>query len=266
MGDILQQIVAVKQEEVLLARRKMSLETMRQAAGHGPATRGFVRALRAEIRKGKPAVIAEMKRASPSQGILRNHFDPAAIASSYENNGATCISVLTDAKHFLGTAEHLAAARAACGLPILQKDFVIDPYQIYQARVLGADCVLLIVAALASDQMRMLENCAHELGMDVLVESHNGDELERALELNTELIGINNRDLHSFKTSLETTLSLASRVPPDRVIVTESGIKSPLDVARMRDEGIQAFLVGEALMRAENPGDELRQLFFGAGP
>ena len=266
MGDILQQIVAVKQEEVLLARRKMSLETIRQAAELAPAPRGFVRALRSKIREGKPAVIAEMKRASPSQGILRHHFDPAAIASSYENNGAACISVLTDTRHFMGAPEHLAAARAACGLPLLQKDFVIDPYQIYQARVLGADCVLLIVAALASGQMRTLENCAHELCMDVLVESHNGDELERALELKTELIGINNRDLRSFKTSLETTLLLASRVPPGRMIVTESGIKSPQDVARMRGQGIQAFLVGEALMRAENPGEGLRRLFFDAGP
>lgn len=262
MVDILQQIIAVKREEVSLARRKISMATLSQVAGCAPAARGFVSALRAKLGQGRPAVIAEMKRASPSQGVLRERFDPAEIACSYERNGAACISVLTDVKHFLGASQDLVAARDACALPVLQKDFMIDPYQIYQARAFGADCILLIVAALARDQMQTLESCACELGMDVLVESHNGDELESALELKTELIGINNRDLRSFETNLDTTLSLMARVPPSRMIVTESGIKSPRDVARMRDEGIRAFLVGEALMRSDDPGEGLRQLFF----
>jgi indole-3-glycerol phosphate synthase len=222
-----------------------------------PPVRDFVAALRAR----RPAVIAEIKRASPSKGLLRKDFDPAAIARSYEKGGAACMSVLTDREFFQGASEHLSAARAACALPALRKDFLIEPYQVFESRALGADCVLLIAACLEDTQMRELEAAAQSLGMAVLVEVHDADELERALRLETPLVGINNRNLRTFETRLETTLDLLPRVPPGRLVITESGILSRADVARMREHGVHAFLVGEAFMRAPDPGAALAELF-----
>jgi len=253
--SILDKILAVKRAEVVAAKRAApDVEARARAA---PATRDFVGALRAK----KPAVIAEIKRASPSKGLLRAHFDPAAIARSYEEAGAACLSVLTDREFFQGSPEDLIKARAACALPALRKDFLIDPYQAFEARALGADCVLLIVACLDDAQLRELEKVAHGLGMAVLVEVHDAAELERALALNTPLIGINNRNLRTFETRLETTLDLLPRVRPERLVITESGILSAADVRRMREHGVNAFLVGEAFMRAEHPGKELKGLF-----
>jgi indole-3-glycerol phosphate synthase len=226
-------------------------------ARDAPPVRDFVAALRAK----RPAVIAEIKRASPSKGLLRSNFDPAAIAKSYEKGGAACMSVLTDMEFFQGAAEHLSVARAACTLPVLRKDFLIDPYQVFESRALGADCVLLIVACLGDAEMRELEALARGAGMAVLVEVHDGAELERALRLETPLLGINNRNLRTFETRLETTLDLLPRVPSDRLVITESGILSRADVARMRQRGVEAFLVGEAFMRARDPGAELKALF-----
>ena len=253
--SILERILAVKRAEVAAGRKHHpGMEARARAA---PPPRDFVRALRAR----QPAVIAEIKRASPSKGLLRADFDPAAIARSYEKGGAACMSVLTDKEFFQGAPEHLSAARAACALPALRKDFLIDPYQAFEARALGADCVLLIVACLEDAQMRELEATAQALGMAVLVEVHDAAELERALELKTPLIGINNRNLRTFETRLETTLELLPRIPRDRMVITESGILSTADVKRMRDKGVNAFLVGEAFMRAPDPGAALRQLF-----
>ena len=253
--SILDKILAVKRAEVAAAKRAApDVEARARAA---PATRDFVGALRAK----KPAVIAEIKRASPSKGLLRAHFDPAAIARSYEEAGAACLSVLTDREFFQGSPEDLIKARAACALPALRKDFLIDPYQAFEARALGADCVLLIVACLDDAQLRELEKVAHGLGMAVLVEVHDAAELERALALKTPLIGINNRNLRTFETRLETTLDLLPRVRPERLVITESGILSAADVRRMREHGVNAFLVGEAFMRAEHPGKELKGLF-----
>jgi indole-3-glycerol phosphate synthase len=250
--SILERILAAKRAEVAAAKKRLPEVEVQNA----PPVRDFVAALRAK----RPAVIAEIKRASPSKGLLRKDFDPAAIASSYAAGGAACLSVLTDREFFQGAPEHLAAARAACALPALRKDFVIDPYQVFESRALGADCVLLIAACLEDAQMRSLENLAHGLGMAVLVEVHDAAELERALWLDTPLIGINNRNLRSFETRLETTLELVPRVPPDRIVVTESGILSRDDVARMRSRGVHAFLVGEACMRAADPGAALAEL------
>ena len=261
MADVLQRILAVKAGEVARAKSVKALATVRDEASRAAPARDFVGSLRSRIAAGKPAVIAEVKKASPSRGVLRENFDPAAIAASYERHGAACLSVLTDEQFFQGALDHMKQARAACGLPVLRKDFTIDPYQVFEARAAGADCILLIVAALDDARMRELEATALGLGMAVLVEAHDGDELERALALETPLIGINNRNLRTFETRLETTLELLPRVPQDRIVVTESGILAPADVSRMRSSGVHTFLVGEAFMRAADPGAALRTLF-----
>jgi indole-3-glycerol phosphate synthase len=255
MSDILQRIVAVKRDEVAQARRRCGLaELQAQAAAASPA-RGFAAALRARVEAGSPAVIAEVKKASPSKGVLREHFVPADIARSYESGGAACLSVLTDERFFQGCAAYLQQAREACSLPVLRKDFLIDPYQVVEARAMGADCVLLIAACLDDGLMSELEACATEQGLDVL------EELERALRLRTPLIGVNNRNLRTFEVSLDTTIGLLPRVPGDRLLVTESGILARADVQRMRSADVHAFLVGEAFMRAPDPGQTLRELF-----
>ena len=261
MADILDKILAVKAEEIVKAKKTLGAAAARHRAEAAGKPRDFIGALRAKITAGLPAVIAEIKKASPSKGVLRERFDPAAIARSYAQHGAACLSVLTDERFFQGRAEDLSIARAACGLPALRKDFVIDPYQVYESRAMGADCILLIVAALEPSQMRELEAAAASLGMAVLAEVHDRAELELALELATPLIGINNRDLHSFETRLETTLGLSPRIPPPRIAVSESGILSAEHAARLRQGGVQAFLVGEALMRADDPGSELARIF-----
>jgi len=252
---ILDRILEVKRAEIAAA--KAGAPDVERKARAAAAPRDFVAALRAR----EPAVIAEIKKASPSRGVLREDFDPAAIARSYERAGAACLSVLTDAQFFQGSAAHLAAAKAACSLPALRKDFVIEPFQVWESRAMGADCILLIAACLAKGEMRELERLAHELGMAVLVEVHDSHELEAALTLATPLIGINNRNLKSFETKLETTLELLPRVPRNRMVVTESGILSSDDVSRMRNAGVRTFLVGEAFMRAADPGAALRGLF-----
>jgi indole-3-glycerol phosphate synthase len=261
-GDILERIVAVKREEVAAARRARSEASLRdEAQACRDGRRGFGAALRSKVAAGSAAVIAEVKKASPSKGVLREHFVPAEIAASYERGGAACLSVLTDERFFQGSAAYLQQARAACALPVLRKDFIIDGYQVSQAAAMGADCILLIVACLADAQMAELEAQAHEMGLDVLVEVHDGHELERALRLATPLVGINNRNLRSFEVSLETTLGLLPQVPGDRLLVTESGILARTDVRRMREAGVNAFLVGEAFMRAADPGAALAELF-----
>ena len=261
MADILQRILAVKRAEVAAGQAAVPAPEMASRARAAAPPRDFVRAIRARLALGAPAVIAEAKRASPSRGLLREDYDPAAIARSYEAAGAACLSVLTDREFFRGAPEHLVAARAACALPVLRKDFVIDPWQLAEARALGADCILLIAAVLESAAMRELEQRATELGMAVLVEVHDQAELDAALELATPLVGINNRNLRSFETRLETTLALLERVPAGRIVVTESGIRSAADVRRLRAAGVGAFLVGESLMRAADPAAELRHLF-----
>ena len=283
MSDILNKILSVKQAEVAAAKRTEPLEALRAAAECAPPARDFVGALRAKIAAGKPAVIAEIKKASPSKGVLRAEFHPAEIAASYAEHGAACLSVLTDKDFFQGSAAYLRAARAACALPVLRKDFMIDPYQVYEARAMGADCILLIVAAFLPvddgavgdrvppfekggaggiSAMQELETIAHSLGMAVLVEVHNSHELAAALQLQTPLIGVNNRNLRTFETKLDTTLELLPRISADRIVITESGILDAQDVVRMRQNGVNAFLVGEAFMRAESPGAELARLFF----
>ena len=261
MSDILDRIVAVKRQEVPAARALHSEAALRELAAAQTAPRGFAAALRAKLAAGLPAVIAEIKKASPSKGVIREHFVPAEIAASYACHGAACLSVLTDLQFFQGHADHLRQARAACPLPVLRKDFMIDPYQVLQARAMGADCILLIAACLSDAQMAELEGCALALGLDVLVEVHDGAELDRALRLQTPLLGINNRNLRTFEVSLATTLGLQARVPVDRLLVTESGITGPADVQRMRAAQVQAFLVGEAFMRADDPGLALAALF-----
>ena len=261
MADILDRILAVKRAEVEQARAQRSLAQLYAEARTQDAPRDFAGALRAKIAAGGAAVIAEIKQASPSRGVLRKDFDPEAIARSYSRHGAACLSVLTDAQFFQGSSAHLVRARAACDLPVLRKDFIVDPYQVVQARAMGADCILLIVAALDQTQLNELEAAARELRMAVLLEVHDRGELERALALATPLVGINNRDLRSFETRLETTLGLLSAVPDDRIVITESGIMSSQDVQRMRSAGVHAFLVGEAFMRAQDPGSELEKLF-----
>ena len=264
MSDILQRIVAVKSREIAAAKVATPLPLLRKVVSTGSAPRDFAGALRAKADAGAAAVIAEIKKASPSKGVLREDFDPAAIAASYAEHGAACLSVLTDAQFFQGSAEHLRRARAACELPVLCKDFMLDPYQIFESRAMGADCVLLIVAALKAKRMAELEALAHELGMAVLVEVHGAAELERALALKTPLIGINNRDLRTFETKLDVTLRLLEKIPAGRMVVTESGILKPADVKLMRGHQVDCFLVGEAFMRAPDPGAELQRLFGGA--
>jgi indole-3-glycerol phosphate synthase len=262
MSDILNKILATKTEEIAAAKRSEPLEALREAAEWMPPARDFVDAIRVKIAAGRPAVIAEIKKASPSKGVIRAVFRPAEIAASYAAGGAACLSVLTDKEYFQGSPEYLKAARDACDLPVLRKDFMIDSYQVYEARAMGADCILLIVAALSLPQMRELEDIALGLGMAVLVESHDGDELELALQLKTPLIGINNRNLRTFETRLETTIDLMEEIPVDRIVVTESGILTPAAVALMRAHEVDTFLVGEAFMRADDPGAELARLFF----
>ena len=261
MADILDRILARKREELEVARSAVPLAQMQARAAAAPPPRDFVGALRAKIAAGRPAVIAEIKKASPSKGLLRADFDPAAIARGYEAGGAACLSVLTDRDFFQGAHEHLARARSACQLPVLRKDFITEPYQVHEARAMGADCILLIAAAVATQDMQGLERLAHSLGMAVLVEVHDASELDAALTLKTPLLGINNRNLRSFETRLETTLDLLPRIPHDRIVITESGIVASADVARMRARSVNAFLVGEAFMRAPDPGAALRQLF-----
>jgi indole-3-glycerol phosphate synthase len=261
MSDILKRILAAKAEEVENARRRKPLSIIAAEARDAGPVRDFVAALRSKIAAGAPAVVAEIKKASPSKGLLRARFDPAAIAASYERCGAACLSVLTDTTFFQGRLDDLSAARAACRLPALRKDFTIDAYQIHEARAAGADCILLIAAALELNAIHELENVARESGLAVLVEVHDAAELDRALELKTPLIGINNRNLRTFETRLETTLDLLERIPSDRLVVTESGILAPDDVRRMRARRVDCFLVGEAFMRAEDPGAELERLF-----
>ena len=262
MSDILERILARKREEVAARRAAWPLEKLRSHTAEVPTTRGFEASLRARIRHGQPAVIAEVKKASPSKGVIRPNFDPTAIAQSYASAGAACLSVLTDEDFFQGHDRYLTQARRACVLPILRKDFTIDEYQIYESRELGADCILLIVAALPDSRLSEFTDLALELGIDVLMEVHDGEELERALTTRASLIGINNRNLRTFETSLDTTLALKPRVPSDRLLVTESGIATRADVERMRSNDVHAFLVGETFMRAPDPGAELEQLFF----
>ena len=261
MSDILQTILARKAEEVAQRRAQRPLEELQAAVASAPPVRGFVRALQAAVANGDPAVIAEVKKASPSKGVIRPDFRPADIAVSYEFGGASCLSVLTDVDFFQGADAYLQQAREACTLPVLRKDFVIDAYQVYEARVLGADCILLIVAALDDTQLATLSELALSLGMDVLVEVHDIDELERALQVPAPMIGINNRNLRTFEVSLQTTLDMLPDVPADRLLVTESGIQTPEDVLRMREAKVNAFLVGEAFMRSSEPGEALSKLF-----
>ncbi len=259
--DILKKIMHRKATEVLARAERVPLPELDAALVDASPTRGFADALGARVAEGGPAVIAEIKKASPSKGVLREAFNPADIAQSYARGGATCLSVLTDRDFFQGSDAHLLEARAACNLPVIRKDFIVDPYQVYEARVMGADCILLIVACLDDPRLADLNALARELGLDVLMEVHDAEELARAAALPGRLIGINNRNLRTFEVSLETTLGLLDRVPEDRLLVTESGILAPEDVARMRRHGVNAFLVGEAFMRAPDPGAELGRLF-----
>jgi indole-3-glycerol phosphate synthase len=261
-ADILERILQTKQQEIAERSQHTSLDMLREQAAGASGVRGFLAALQQKIANGEPAVIAEVKKASPSKGVIRADFDPAAIAASYRQGGAACLSVLTDAAYFQGHEEYLQAARAACDLPVIRKDFIVDPYQVYEARAIGADCILLIVAALDDATLRELYQLATELGMDVLIEVHDRTELERTLPLNAPLIGINNRNLRTFETSLQTSIDLLPLVPETTLLVTESGIHSTADVQLMRSHHINAFLVGEAFMRAEQPGAELNKLFY----
>lgn len=262
MSTILDKILAAKAAEVAAAKARKPLDKMREDAKKASPPRDFAAAIANKIASRQAAVIAEIKKASPSRGVLRERFDPGAIAQSYERNGAACLSVLTDRDFFQGSPEDLVKARAACALPVLRKDFILDPYQVYESRAAGADCILLIAAALQREAMRELESLAQQLKMAVLVEIHNARELELALALDTPLFGINNRDLHTFETRLEVTLDLLEKIPGDRIVVTESGILAREDVAMMQRNGVNAFLVGEAFMRAPDPGAELKRLFF----
>lgn len=262
MSDILNKILDTKVQEIAASKANIDEIAIKKLALAEPDPRDFVGSIHKKVMANQPAVIAEIKKASPSKGVIREDFKPAEIAKSYEKAGAACLSVLTDVQYFQGSTDYLKAARAACKLPVLRKDFMIDPYQVYEARAMGADCILLIAAALPLEQMQLLENIAHELGMAVLVEVHNAEELKLALQLDTPLIGINNRNLRTFEVSLQTTLDLLKVLPEDRFVVTESGIFTPEDVKLMMDHDVNAFLVGEAFMRQPDPGVELARVFF----
>ena len=259
--DILDRILQRKAEEIIERRARIELAEIRERAQAADPVRGFIAAIEQRISRQQAAVIAEIKKASPSKGLLRDPFDPAAIAKSYQQHGAACLSVLTDKDFFQGTEAYLQQARAACTLPVIRKDFIIDPYQVFEARAIDADCILLIVAALDDDSLQRLLEQAHDLQMDVLVEVHDEAELERALATDARLIGINNRNLRTFETRLSTTIDMLDRVPDDRIIVTESGIHTPADVQLMRNHNVNAFLVGEAFMKADDPGEKLAELF-----
>ncbi len=259
---VLEKIISRKAEEVAERKQIRSQAELQAILPAVDEPRGFADAMQVAVAAGRSAVIAEVKKASPSKGVIRENFDPAQIARSYEMAGATCLSVLTDIDFFQGSDAYMQQARAACSLPVIRKDFMIDPYQVVEARALGADCILLIVAALEDAQMHELSDAAQQCGLDVLVEVHDADELDRALTLDTPLVGVNNRNLHNFETSLQTTIDLLDRMPEDRLVVTESGIHLPEDVALMKAHDVHAFLVGEAFMRAEEPGQKLAELFF----
>ena len=261
-SDVLDKIMAHKAQEVAHARRQVSFADVKAKADDQPEPRGFVQSLSASLEQGRSAVIAEVKKASPSKGLIRADFNPALIAESYQEAGASCLSVLTDAEFFQGSAEYFAQARQACTLPMLRKDFMLDDYQVYEARAMQADCILLIVAALEDGLMQDLSGRALELGLDVLVEVHNAQELERGLVLDMPMIGINNRNLRNFETSLNNTIDLLDSIPDETIVVTESGIHVPDDVALMRENNVNTFLVGEAFMRADEPGEKLAELFF----
>jgi len=258
---ILRKIVDRKWQEVDERKPKTSIADLKAMAGDQPPARGFANALRARIEQQQAAVIAEIKKASPSKGVLRDPFEPEVIAESYEKGGAACLSVLTDRDFFQGHEDYLQAARAACSLPVIRKDFMVAPYQVYESRAIGADCILLIAACLTKDQMQELEGIAHEIGLDVLVEVHNGEEMDDALTLSTPLVGINNRNLHNFEVSLDTTFDLYQRIGSDRLAITESGIMTRADVQAMTERGIYGFLIGESFMRAPEPGEKLQELF-----
>jgi indole-3-glycerol phosphate synthase len=259
--DILKKILDKKLEEIANRKQRMSVADLEDIAQGIEKPRGFYKALQHKVSAQKPAIIAEIKKASPSQGVIRENFEPITIGLDYAMNGAACLSVLTDKDFFQGAEAYLSMVRQRCPLPVIRKDFMIDPYQIYETRALGADCILLIVAALGDGQMQELSDTATNLGLDVLVESHDAEELERALKLDTKLIGINNRNLRTFETSLQTTLDLKAMIPPDKIVITESGIHSHDDVQLMLNNDIYAFLVGESFMRAESPGQKMRELF-----
>ena len=261
MSDILNKILATKLQEVTVSKEIAPLKIVQDAALAMPPVRDFVGAIRGKIVTGHAAVIAEIKKASPSKGVIRENFQPTEIAKSYEQGGATCLSVLTDVQYFQGSVDYLKQARAACCLPVLRKDFMIDAYQVYEARAMGADCILLIAAAIDLVKMQELESIAYELGMAVLVEVHNGKELDLALQLTTPLVGINNRNLHTFDVTLDTTLGLIERIPTDKIVVTESGIFTADDVSLMRQNNVHTFLVGEAFMRQPEPGMQLAKVF-----
>lgn len=259
--DILKKILQRKQQEIAERSKRLPINLLQQLAENAEPVRGFVEAIERKLAIGQSAVIAEVKKASPSKGVLRADFRPAEIALSYESGGAACLSVLTDQDFFQGHEDYLKQARTACQLPVIRKDFIIDPYQVFEARAIGADCILLIVAALDDDQLEQLSQLAIQLEMDVLVEVHNEEELHRAMVLNLPLMGINNRDLHTFETSLETTIKLLNFIPDETIVITESGILGKEDVAFMREHGVNGFLVGEAFMRADDPGEALANLF-----
>jgi indole-3-glycerol phosphate synthase len=260
--DILKKIISRKHEEIKARQKQRDLEQVMEAVNQAPPLRGFVASIKQRIFAGEAAVISEIKKASPSKGVIRENFIPADIAKSYEEGGASCLSVLTDVDFFQGCDEYLIEARAACKLPVIRKDFIIDPYQVYEARAMGADCILLIVSVLDNQTLNQLYTLARALGMDVLIEVHDEDELQRSLPLGADLVGINNRNLRTFETSLNTTIDMLPQIPEGRIVVTESGIHTAEDVQQMRKNNINAFLVGEAFMRVDEPGAELKQLFF----